>query len=58
MANKIFVAYGKGSLTTEWPSIFSSKEMSVIERFLEDVRDNAEGIGVIYDIKIEEKEEE
>jgi len=55
---KIFRATGKGMLDTTWPSSFTKKEMNVIERFLDDVKKNADGIGAIYDISIEDEEEE
>lgn len=55
---KVFHAVGKGLLEVEWPSSFTKKEMNVIERFLSDVRKNADGIGAIYDISIEDEKEE
>lgn len=54
---KVFHAVGKGLLEVEWPSSFTKKEMNVIERFLDDVKKNADGIGAIYDILIEDEEE-
>lgn len=55
---KVFHAVGKGLLEVEWPSSFTKKEMNVIERFLSDVRKNADGIGAIYDISIEDERDE
>ena len=55
---KVFRAVGKGILEIEWPSSFTKKEMNVIERFIADVHKNADGLGGIYDILIEDDDDE